>query len=57
MKRAHVNPYTGWRATYLCRVCLTPYPVQVRPPARPRLPCSECGCHNYARTTAPKDDR
>ncbi len=57
MKRTYtyVNPYTGWRATYRCRVCLTPYPVQVR--QRPRLPCSECGCHNYARTTVPKDDR
>lgn len=56
MKRTHTDPLTGWRATYQCRVCLTPYPVQVRPPARPRLPCSECGHKNYTRN-APKGDR
>ena len=55
MKRTYVDPFTGWYATYLCKVCGLPYPIQVV--ARPSLPCPECGSRTFTRATVPKDDR
>ncbi len=50
---AFTDPITGWTATFHCNICGLHYPVQVRPPNRPSLPCTECG-HKDFRRVKPK---
>jgi hypothetical protein len=45
--KAYTDPVTGWTATYHCKVCCLPYPIQVT--RYPRNPCSECGHKSYTR--------
>jgi DNA-directed RNA polymerase subunit RPC12/RpoP len=50
---AFTDPITGWTATFHCNICGLHYPVQVLPPNRPKLPCTECG-HKDFRRVKPK---
>lgn len=45
--KAYTNPVTGWTATYHCKVCCLPYPIQVT--RKPQLACAGCGNRFFTR--------